>query len=218
MNDRKVKKAGKSRRRTPNPKGQGARLRGEILAAARRLLEEEGSEEAVGMRSTAREAGVTAPAIYAHFAGREEMVEAVIAAAFEEFAAEVLAAMEGLPDPVARLRAACSAYVAYGVEHPATYRVIFTRHRPSELPTVATAAANVFQVLVDLLEECAAAGLRDGGDAFEDAVALWLGVHGLASLPPAHPRFPWPDRDHLVDRLLEGSAGVAPRPAPEGSG
>jgi AcrR family transcriptional regulator len=214
MNDRKVKKAGKAARRTPNPKGQGTRLRGEILAAARRLLEEEGNEGAVGMRATAREAGVTAPAIYAHFADHEEMVEAVVAGAFEEFAAAVFSAMDGLPDPVSRLRAACRAYVVYGVEHPATYQVIFTRHRPSEMPAVATAAADVFQVLLDLLEESAAAGLRTGGDTFEDAVTLWLGLHGLASLPPSHPRFPWPDRDRLVDRLLEESVGVVPRTTP----
>jgi AcrR family transcriptional regulator len=214
MNNRKVKKPDKEGRRTPNPRGQGTRLREEILIAARRLLEEEGSEEAVGVRATAREAGVTAPAIYAHFAGHEEMVEAVVAGAFEDFAAEVLSAMDGLADPVSRLRAACRAYVAYGIEHPATYRVIFTRHRPSEMPAVAADAADVFQVLIDLLEECSATGGRAGGDAFADAVVLWLGLHGLASLPPSHPRFPWPDRDRLVDRLLEDSVGVVPRPTP----
>jgi AcrR family transcriptional regulator len=67
--------------RIPNPKGQGARLREEILAA-RRLLEEGGSEEAIGLWATAREAAVTAPAIYAHFGGRQELVEAVVGGAF----------------------------------------------------------------------------------------------------------------------------------------
>ncbi len=191
MNDRKVKKPDKGGRRTPNPKGQGARLREEILVAARRLLEEKGSEDAVGMRATAREAGVTAPAIYAHFADHEEMVEAVVAGAFEEFAAAVLSAMDGIADPVSRLRAASNAYVAYGIEHPATYRVLFTRHRPSEMPSVAADAADVFQVLLDLLEECRATGARAGGDAFEDAVVLWLGLQGLASLPPSNSRLPW---------------------------
>lgn len=196
--------------RTRNPKGKGARLRGEIVEAARRLLEAGGTEEAVTLRATAREAGITAPAIYAHFADREEMVEAVIAGSFEEFSADLLAAMDGVEDPVERLRAACHAYVDYGIARPATYRVLFTRHRPTEMPTVGAAAADIFQVLVDLLEECTAAGSRKGGEAFDDAVTLWLGVHGLASLPPAHPRFPWPTRERLIDNLLQGSAGIVP--------
>jgi AcrR family transcriptional regulator len=198
--------------RTRNPKGQGERLREEILVAARRILEESGTEEAVTLRATAREAGVTAPAIYSHFADREEMIEAVVAAAFGEFAGAVLGAMDGVDDPARRLRAGCRAYVAYGQENPATYRVIFTRHRPSALPGVATSADAVFQILVDLLEECSAAGQRDGGGGRADAVTLWLGLHGLADLPPSHPRFGWPDHDLLLDHLIEQLAGVRTAP------
>jgi AcrR family transcriptional regulator len=201
--------AKKAETRPRNPKGQGGRLRDEILRAARRILEETGTEDAVTLRATAREAGVTAPAIYSHFADREEMVEAVIAAAFDEFARAVLGDMVDIEDPVQRLHAACGAYVAYAQRHPATYQVIFTRYRPSALPSVAAAADAVFQILVDLLDECAAIGRRDGGDARTDAATLWLGMHGLATLPPSHPRFAWPEQDVLLDRLIERLGGVA---------
>jgi AcrR family transcriptional regulator len=200
--------AKKPKARPRNPKGQGDRLRDEILGAARRILEESGTEDAVTLRATAREAGVTAPAIYSHFANREEMVETVIAAAFDEFATAVLGEMTGIEDPTRRLRAACRAYVDYGHRHPATYRVIFTRHRPSALPSVAASADAVFQILVDLLDESAAIGRRDGGDARTDAATLWLGMHGLATLPPSHPRFDWPEQDVLLDRLIERLGGV----------
>ncbi len=212
MNARKVMDLPNGDVRIPNPKGQGARLREEIVAAARRLLEEVGSEEAIGLRATARVAGITAPAIYAHFSDRQEMVEAVVASAFEEFAGEVTSAMSGIDDPVERLWAACRAYVAYGLEHPATYRVIFTRHRPSAMPSVRATAAEFFQILIDLLDECHRAGRRGDGDAFEDAVAVWLGMHGLASLPPAQPRFAWPDQDRLIELILAGSGRITAAP------
>ncbi len=209
VNARKVKTVTTgSKGRLPNPRGQGELLRGEILAAAREILEESGTEEAMTLRATARVAGITAPAIYAHFAHREEMVEAVVAASFDEFAAEVLAGMDGIEDPDRRLREACRAYVDYAHRHPATYRVIFTRHRPAEMPGVAAAAGGVFAVFVDLLaERDAARGARR--DAKTDATLLWLGMHGLASLPPSHPRFSWPDQGLLIDELLERLTGTA---------
>ena len=72
--------------RVRNPRGHGDRLRNDLLAAARRLLEHHGVEDAVTLRAVAREVGVTPSAIYPHFAGRQDMIEAVIADAYADFA------------------------------------------------------------------------------------------------------------------------------------
>jgi AcrR family transcriptional regulator len=201
---------GKSAQRVRNPRGRGPRLREEIVAAARRILERSGVEDAVTLRATAREAGVTAPAIYAHFPGRTEMIEAVIGTAFAEFVAAVREPLQGVEEPAQRLRAGCRAYIHYAHEHPATYRILFTRHQPSALPVVAGAAAEFFQDLVDTLAQC---GVQDDAhvpDPQSDAIVLWLALHGLAALPPAHPRFPWPEQEDLLDHLLERLADIDP--------
>jgi AcrR family transcriptional regulator len=189
-------------RRTQNPRGQGARLRTEILFTSRRILEQTGREDALTLRAIARAAGISAPAIYGHFENREQIIETVIGTAFTEFADEMRGAMAGIKEPVARLRAGCRAYLRYGTERPATYRLLFTRDQPSKLPSVAAAAADIFQLLVDTIAECARAGHSASVDPRTDAVALWVAMHGLTSLPPGHPRFPWPNLDQLMDQLI----------------
>jgi AcrR family transcriptional regulator len=49
--------------RARNRRGEGSKLRADILAAATRLLEQTGSEEAVTLRAVARQVGISAPSI-----------------------------------------------------------------------------------------------------------------------------------------------------------
>lgn len=54
-------------------------LREDIIAAAAKILERTGSEDAVTLRAVAREVGSAAPSIDAHFAHRTEIIDAVVA-------------------------------------------------------------------------------------------------------------------------------------------
>src|SRR3954471_1001502 len=87
--------------RTRNRRGEGALLRDEIVTAAERLLEREGNEEALTLRSVAREAGISAPSIYTHFADRDAIVETVLDIAFQRLRGVVLHSAEQVTDPVA---------------------------------------------------------------------------------------------------------------------
>jgi hypothetical protein len=40
-------------------------------------------------------------------------------------------------------------------------------------------------------------------DPFLTAVALWANVHGLASLMIGATRFPWPDREAIVEHHID---------------
>src|SRR5262252_4336768 len=93
--------------RERNRRGEGGKLRADILAGATSLLEQTGSEEAVTLRAVAREVGISAPSIYAHFADREAIVDAIVDTAFADFNVAVRAAIAGVPDPVERLRTGC---------------------------------------------------------------------------------------------------------------
>src|SRR5262245_48408946 len=116
--------------RTRNRRGEGVRLRDEIVDAASDLLEENGNEAAITLRAVARRVGITAPSIYPHFADRVDILREVIRRAIEELVAGLHSATRGEEDPVARLHAGCRAYASFAAEQPHRYRVLFQRRRP----------------------------------------------------------------------------------------
>ncbi len=110
------------RRRHRNPRGQGARLTGDIVSGALALIERAGSAEAVTLRAVAREVGIAAPSIYAHFPNRDAVLMAVVARVFDELTEAIKKGQKSAgQDPAGRLIAGCAAYVAFGLEHPARY-------------------------------------------------------------------------------------------------
>ena len=53
--------------RRRNPRGQGDRLREEIISAASELIAESGDADRLSLRSVAKRIGIAAPSIYRHF-------------------------------------------------------------------------------------------------------------------------------------------------------
>lgn len=194
-----------SRRR--NRRGQGGLLRDDILRAAAAMIEETGSEEAVTLRSVAREVGIAAPSIYAHFPDRDAILGAVIDEAFGELSAAVTAAVAAHADPVDRLLAGCRAYVHFGTDYPGRYRVLFGRTPQPDTP-VREAPMQSFQHLVDAVTGAAQAGRSASTDPFRDATLVWTGMHGIISLRAATPMFPWPALDTVVDELVRRLAQI----------
>lgn len=191
-------------RRRQNRWGEGELLRDEIVAAARRLLERDGTETAVSLRGVAREAGITAPSIYPHFNDRDRLIEAVIASVFDDWLAVVRQAVDALrenPSARDRLRATCLASITFAHQRPASNRILWTRPNPSPMPQVRKAATDVHIELLNTIAEAAphltSTQVRSRGQL------LWAATYGLGALPPHHPRFPWLDCEDLVDELLD---------------
>jgi AcrR family transcriptional regulator len=198
--------------RSRNPRGEGARLRDEIVRGAAEILDEVGGEEAVTLRAVARRIGIAAPSIYRHFADRDEILLAVVQDAFAELKARLEHAHnEGPPDPVAKLRFMCAAYLDFAEERPRRYRILFgglwSAEKAQEHPVIAPDAAeiglDVFALFVQALQDCVDAGVSRSEAVFVDTAALWAGLHGLGELRPATPMFPWPEEllDNLIRRL-----------------
>jgi AcrR family transcriptional regulator len=84
--------------------------REQLLTAAARLMERDGSE-AVSMQAVAAEAQVSVGLIYSYFGGKNDLLLAVIVHVLERFEAEVPRAIAAAgEDPVQRLAAAFRAY------------------------------------------------------------------------------------------------------------
>ena len=213
-------------RRRRNARGEGSRLNEDIVAGALALIEREGTNEAVTLRAVAREVGIAAPSIYAHFPDRDAIVLAVVARVFDELAVAIeagLAAAGG--DLVDRLVAGCEGYVDFGLAHPSRYRVLFSPERADDMcrdgqvpmdragRPILELGGESFSLLLDAVEACARDGGSDRIDVLVEATAVWAALHGMVSLQTSLPGFPWPDPGDFVRRSVRRLVGVEDSPA-----
>ena len=194
--------------RTRNRRGEGAQLRDDIVTAAVALLDETGDESAVTLRAVARRVGIAAPSIYRHFADQPSIMLAVVQQAFDELNAELYGALAAAgDDPRTRLFAVCTRYLEFARRHPGRYRTMFGGLWMPDLETSSLTEADLhalgqvsMDVLVEVLGGCVAAGIATTTDVSADAVALWVGLHGLAHQQSVTVSFPWPA--DIAERLV----------------
>ena len=198
--------------RTRYRRGEGARLREDILEAASRLFFEQGGAEGMTMRAVAAAAGVSPPAVYLHFADKDELIFAVCQGIFIRLDEALETAADGIDDPIEGMKARARAYVRFGLDHPDHYRVLFMQapgnqphfYTPDEVKASAAFGHLMHNVAV-LTED---PRVRDGIDPYELALDCWAFVHGLTSLLITKPDFGWPDADAMLnghfDRMLSG--------------
>jgi AcrR family transcriptional regulator len=89
---------------------RGQATREQIIAVATRLFADRGYE-GTSIEAVLQEAGVSRGSLYHHFAGKDVLFEAVLAAVEESAGTQVVAATEGATDIVAALQAAAIAWV-----------------------------------------------------------------------------------------------------------
>lgn len=203
--------------RRRNPRGQGGRLRGELIQAASALLAERGDADQVSIRAVAAAAGVTPPSIYRHFPDRKSLLQAVVDERFREFDRRLDDAEAESSDPFDGLRRRCRAYLSFARERPGLYRVLFsaTALGPKGVGTFARRdhpGAASFVALVEAVQRCLDAGARapTGQNSFFMAIQLWTWLHGVVDLRISKPEMPWPAADTLLDATLSvlGLAGA----------
>ena len=191
-----------------NPRGQGERLRSEIVDAALRILDELADDQALSLRAVAREVGIAATSVYIHFADRDALVLAALEHCYADLLRAVDDAESGVTDPVAALRARMALIGVWSREHPGLYKVLhestLNQRRDmsfKEEMAKRTAAA---------IRRCMDAGLAPRGDAETVALDLRTAVHGAVSLRVNQPELPWPPLEEQVDRFLVKLVGVPP--------
>jgi AcrR family transcriptional regulator len=200
--------------RRRNARGHGAQLGEEIVSGALAIIDRTGSSEAVTLRAVAREVGIAAPSIYAHFPDRQAILMAAVVQIFEQLRGAIEDGLSRHTDPVERLVAGCEAYVAFGFGRGPRYKVLFSEERiadsaqcrpvsigPDGRPLLEFGAES-FALLVESLEACVDAGVSASADVVADATAIWVALHGAISLRTALPEFPWPAPDWLVRRFV----------------
>jgi AcrR family transcriptional regulator len=211
--------------RVRNRRGEGARLRDEIVAAAVELLDEHGEESAITLRSVARRVGIAAPSIYRHFPDQPAIMLAVVQQAYAELNELLLATRAGAgDDPRRQLFAVGHTYLEYAQQHPQRYRTMFGGVWVPSLDSLESSSVTAddlfalgqtaLQLLSEILEACVGAGYATSDDLFADTVALWLGLHGLAHQRSVTAAFPWPA--DIAERMITTLAHL--RSTPESPG
>ncbi|MGE8721750.1 TetR/AcrR family transcriptional regulator [Leptospira terpstrae] len=161
-------------------------LRPALIHGARTLLEKQGIES-LSLRSIASAIGVTHMAPYAHFKGKQELLQAVAASGYDELANNMLVAQKENP----KLRGRSLAY-HYGVEyirfamkHPNLYRLMLNQidieKKSKSEPTdkeIAKSSERPFR----LLYAAFASERRSKDLAHAKALGAWAIVHGVSSL------------------------------------
>src|SRR5215217_6485425 len=187
-------------------------LRRAVVAAALEILSETQSHE-FSLRELARRAGVSHNAPYRHFVDKRELLAGVSAAGFEVLTKRMGIEAAKVSHPRAQLFAVLRAYIRYGVENPALYRLMFGGYLsgPDDgRPAIERAAAEAARALL--------AGLiRDGalGKAIPDTprnerkiagaiLACWSLVHGLTQLIADGLVGPGKKFDELCETLVKG--------------
>jgi len=145
------------------------------------------------LRSLAIVLGVSHAAPAYHFSTITGLRTALAGIGYQRFGEAMLSECAGVPDPEARMRAASRAYLAFALQRPGLFRLMFTKElldwTSPDLAGPATAArAQLSQVCEPVTER-----LHLGPTAQRALEHLvWASVHGLAQLAidgqlgPAH--------------------------------
>jgi len=161
-------------------------LRGEVLDAVNRLLDQWGSDEKLTMRAVAQEVGVAAPSIYLHFADKAELVWAALSDKYAQLADRMDVAERTVADggPRERLRAQVHAYCRFAMDNPGHYRLMYEIRQPAVDPDRMGMhpARQVSGRLRKALAACADAGYPLALPLYQATHTLWTGLHGLVSV------------------------------------
>jgi AcrR family transcriptional regulator len=130
----------------------------EILDTARRQIAEAGAA-ALSLRAIARAMELTAPAIYRYFASRDELVTALIVAAYTSLADALAAGRDARAHdtPANRLLGLMLAYREWALAHPQDYALIFGTPIPGYAPPPGATEPAAARAMLVLAEGIAAA-------------------------------------------------------------
>lgn len=152
------------------------------VETATRLFAEHGYD-GVTMRRIARELGGSAMTPYRYFKNKAEIFDLVRAALFGRFADAQKAAYDSATNPLSRLLAMRDAYVAFALDDPQSYRLMFEmgQDEAEEREEVAEQGARAFSYLLRAVEDASIAGMVEG-EPLTVAHNLWGQIHGLLTL------------------------------------
>jgi AcrR family transcriptional regulator len=179
-------------------------VRDEVKQVALRQLAESGPA-GLSVSAIGKELGVSGPALYRYFAGRDELLTELVIDAYNDLASALSTAISHGPgqEPRARLEALARGYRSWALAQPHRYRLLFGPPLPGydahaqRLVAASQAAMNLLLGALRELGNCTpappsqplATQLTAWAQAFDvdpaialRAILIWSRLHGLVSL------------------------------------
>lgn len=190
-----------------------AEFREEVLAAARKIVLEEGFD-GLTMRKIADAIEYAPGTIYLYFESRDAIAFELCRDGFEQFYA-ALAPAAAKADPVERFAELGRRYIAFGLENPETYRLLFMEDPKytsagfqEQADAADTPGHQALGILVGVFDELRAQKrLKSTTDSVVLAETIWAAVHGIVSLKiTCHPH-PEASADELLQSMIDALAG-----------
>ncbi len=193
---------------------QKAELRDQILAAAARIITDEGFD-ALTMRKIADAIEYSPATIYLHFASRDDIAVQLVREGFDALIRH-LAPAAAEPDPLRRIAAIGHAYLDFAQTEKETYRLIMMEDERFASPILTQlgesdddTGSTAFGFLFDTVTELIDSGIFRPLDAQTIASLLWSSLHGIAALKLTCPKYPFDGSitepgEELIDILIRG--------------
>lgn len=142
------------------------------------IVECEGAEQ-LTIRRIAQTVDRTQPAVYQHFASKDEILAALAIDGFSALTERL--EKNAKRSKIARLASIANAYVQFGLERPQLYRVMFVDRAviPFAQPSTPMPARNAFRIIAEAV--AGEAGL-DTSSAETATEIVWAALHGFVML------------------------------------
>jgi len=139
----------------------------------------------LSMRKLAKEVGVTAPALYRYYDGREAVLADLMRQAHRVFLDYLRRGLEAAT-PFERFEHAGEGYLDFALEHPRWYAIMFSgpeRLGMDEIPEdIKAMGCAVGQFWNDRVSECMRAGVLKEALPEEVGLTVWAHAHGFVQL------------------------------------
>ncbi len=163
-------------------KRDAGKMRSRILKAAMQLYVKGGYEN-VTMRRIAAKIEYSPGTIYLYFQNKNDIMLQLCYQGFERFLAHQ-DKLEIIADPLERLSAGGRYYLAFALENPELYELMFATKEifKESGPDEESVPLRAFRKFAENVKACLDAGVFSDGQVETTAIALWATLHGLASL------------------------------------
>lgn len=163
-------------------KRDAGKMRSRILKAAMQLYVKGGYEN-VTMRGIAAKIEYSPGTIYLYFQNKKDIMLQLCYQGFERFLAHQ-DKLEKIADPLERLSAGGRYYLAFALENPELYELMFATKEifKESGPDEESVPLRAFRKFAENVKACLDAGIFSAGEVETTAIALWATLHGLASL------------------------------------
>ncbi|MDR6563366.1 MULTISPECIES: TetR/AcrR family transcriptional regulator [unclassified Arcicella] len=180
-------------------------VRSLILEAAQQAFIEDGYEKA-SIRAIADRVEYSPATIYLYFKDKSEIFFAVHELGFEKLILEMSDAIEGIKNPLEKLRQQGYAYMKFALENPAMYDLMFIQNAPMEAifdNEEWACGHRCFELICTIVQECIDNKLIKISGLELATMSIWSFMHGLVSLKIRN-RFKMFPQEH-IQQLMSAS-------------